>query len=76
MTEHTSVRGTVWFRAFTGQVSPMPGDPKSVLYSGCSAWRRQRKIPLRCSGSARALSLCPQWRSWPGGGLHARHTCP
>src|SRR6266478_2583997 len=31
MTEHTSVRGTVWFRAFTGQVSPMPGDPKSVL---------------------------------------------
>jgi len=31
MTEHTSVRGTVWFRALTGQVSPMPGDPKSVL---------------------------------------------
>ena len=31
MTEHTSVRGTVWFRAFTGQASPMPGDPKSVL---------------------------------------------
>src|SRR6266481_8202172 len=31
MTEHTSVRGTVWFRAFTGRASPMPGDPKSVL---------------------------------------------
>jgi malonate decarboxylase gamma subunit len=31
MIEHTSVRGTVWFRAFTGQASPMPGDPKSVL---------------------------------------------
>src|SRR6266403_225222 len=31
MNEHTSVRGTVWFRAFTGQASPMPGDPKSVL---------------------------------------------
>src|SRR5882757_1474230 len=31
MTEQTSVRGTVWFRALTGQMSPMPGDPKSVL---------------------------------------------
>ena len=31
MTEQTSVQGTVWFRAFTGQASPMPGDPKSVL---------------------------------------------
>ena len=31
MTEDTSVRGTVWFRALTGQMSPMPGDPKSVL---------------------------------------------
>jgi malonate decarboxylase gamma subunit len=31
MSEFTSVRGTVWFRAFTGQASPMPGDPKSVL---------------------------------------------
>src|SRR5258705_12073560 len=31
MTENTSVRGTVWFRAFTGRASPMPGDPKSVL---------------------------------------------
>jgi malonate decarboxylase gamma subunit len=31
MTEHTSVRGTVWFRALTGKASSMPGDPKSVL---------------------------------------------
>jgi biotin-independent malonate decarboxylase gamma subunit len=31
MSEFTSVRGTVWFRALTGQMSPMPGDPKSVL---------------------------------------------
>jgi biotin-independent malonate decarboxylase gamma subunit len=31
MIEHTSVRGTVWFRALTGQMLPMPGDPKSVL---------------------------------------------
>src|SRR5712672_3854078 len=31
MSEYTGVRGTVWFRAFTGQASPMDGDPKSVL---------------------------------------------
>ena len=31
MSEFTGVRGTVWFRAFTGQDAPMPGDPKSVL---------------------------------------------
>lgn len=31
MTEHTLLRGTVWFRALTGQASSMPGDPKSVL---------------------------------------------
>lgn len=31
MSEFTGVRGTIWFRAFTGQASPMPGDPKSVL---------------------------------------------
>ena len=31
MSEYTGVRGTVWFRAFTGQASPMSGDPKSVL---------------------------------------------
>ena len=31
MSEYTGVRGTVWFHAFTGQSSPMHGDPKSVL---------------------------------------------
>ena len=31
MSEHTGIRGTVWFRALTGQASPMPGDPDSVL---------------------------------------------
>src|SRR6202008_5038971 len=31
MSEYTGVRGTVWFRALTGQASPMPGGPKSVL---------------------------------------------
>src|SRR3981189_551578 len=31
MSEYTGVRGTVWFRALSGQASPMPGDPKSVL---------------------------------------------
>ncbi len=33
MSEFTGVRGTVWFRALTGQASPMPGDPRSVLTS-------------------------------------------
>ena len=31
MSEYVGIRGTVWFRALTGQTSPMPGDPKSVL---------------------------------------------
>ena len=31
MSEFTGIRGTVWFRALTGQAAPMPGDPKSVL---------------------------------------------
>src|SRR6202041_1265542 len=31
MSEHIGIRGTVWFRALTGQASPMPGDPDSVL---------------------------------------------
>src|SRR6202795_574416 len=31
MSEYTGVRGTVWFRAFTGHASPMIGDPNSVL---------------------------------------------
>ncbi len=31
MSEYTGVRGAVWFRALTGQSSPMVGDPQSVL---------------------------------------------
>jgi len=31
MSEYTGARGTVWFRALTGQAFPMPEDPKSVL---------------------------------------------
>jgi malonate decarboxylase gamma subunit len=31
MSEHNGIRGTIWFRALTGQASPMPGDPDSVL---------------------------------------------
>src|SRR3981189_132124 len=36
MSEYTGVRGTVWFHAFTGQSSPMRGDPKSVLAGDAS----------------------------------------
>ena len=46
MSEYTGVRGTVWFRAFTGHASPMIGDPKSVL---------TRDAPL---GSDHARFLC------------------
>jgi biotin-independent malonate decarboxylase gamma subunit len=31
MTEYTGIRGKAWFRALTGQDSPMAGDPESVL---------------------------------------------
>ena len=31
MTEYTGIRGKAWFRALTGQDSPMAGDPASVL---------------------------------------------
>jgi malonate decarboxylase gamma subunit len=31
MRKFTGVRGTAWFRAFTGRVDPMSGDPGSVL---------------------------------------------
>ena len=31
MTEYTGIRGKAWFRALTGQGSPMTGDPESVL---------------------------------------------
>ena len=33
MSDFTGLRGTVWFRALSGQASSMPGDPKSVLTS-------------------------------------------
>ena len=33
MSEYIGIRGRVWFRALTGQISPMPGDPESVLTS-------------------------------------------
>jgi biotin-independent malonate decarboxylase gamma subunit len=36
MSEYIGVRGTVWFRAFTGKASPMIGDPKSVLTADAS----------------------------------------
>src|ERR1700723_369625 len=36
MSEHTGIRGTVWFRALTGQASPMLGDPASVLTADAS----------------------------------------
>jgi malonate decarboxylase gamma subunit len=41
MSEFTGVRGTVWFRALTGQSSPMPGDPKSVLTSDALIGKEQ-----------------------------------
>jgi biotin-independent malonate decarboxylase gamma subunit len=31
MSDFQGIRGTVWFRAFTGKASPMPGEPHSVL---------------------------------------------
>jgi malonate decarboxylase gamma subunit len=31
MSEFTGIRGRVWFKALTGQDTPMPGDPPSVL---------------------------------------------
>jgi malonate decarboxylase gamma subunit len=46
MSEYTGVRGTAWFRALTGRVSPMSGDPKSVLTADA---------PL---GDGRARFLC------------------
>ncbi len=31
MSKFTGIRGRVWFKALTGQETPMPGDPPSVL---------------------------------------------
>jgi malonate decarboxylase gamma subunit len=44
MTEPTLVRGTVWFRALTGQASSMPGDPKSVLTADAQLGREQTRF--------------------------------
>ena len=44
MTEHTLVRGTVWFRALTGQASSMPGDPKSVLTADAPIGKEQARF--------------------------------
>jgi malonate decarboxylase gamma subunit len=46
MSEYTGVRGRVWFRALTGQDSPLAGDPKSVLTADA---------PI---GASRARFLC------------------
>jgi malonate decarboxylase gamma subunit len=44
MSEFTGVRGTVWFRAFTGKESPMPGDPKSVLTADAPLGKDQARF--------------------------------
>src|SRR5277367_4269077 len=44
MSEFTGVRGTVWFRALTGQASPFPGDPKSVLTSDAPIGQEQARF--------------------------------
>lgn len=36
MTDYTGARGPAWFRALTGEASPMLGDPKSVLAADAS----------------------------------------
>ena len=44
MTEHTLVRGTIWFRALTGQASSMPGDPESVLTADAPLGKEQARF--------------------------------
>ena len=44
MSEFTGIRGTVWFRALTGQASPMSGDPKSVLTSDAPIGKEQARF--------------------------------
>jgi malonate decarboxylase gamma subunit len=44
MSEFTGIRGAVWFRALTGQSSPMPGDPKSVLTSDAPIGKEQARF--------------------------------
>jgi biotin-independent malonate decarboxylase gamma subunit len=43
MSDFTGVRGTVWFRALTGQASPLP-DPKSVLTADASLGKDQARF--------------------------------
>jgi malonate decarboxylase gamma subunit len=31
MTEQSGIRGAAWFRALTGEATPLPGDPPSIL---------------------------------------------
>jgi malonate decarboxylase gamma subunit len=44
MSEFTGIRGTVWFRALTGQASPLPGDPKSVFTSDAPIGKEQARF--------------------------------
>jgi len=44
MSQFTGIRGTVWFRALTGQASPMSGDPKSVLTSDAPIGKEQARF--------------------------------
>jgi len=44
MTEHALVRGTIWFRALTGQASSMPGDPESVLTADAPLGKEQARF--------------------------------
>jgi len=44
MSDFTGVRGTVWFRALSGQASSMPGDPKSVLTADAALGKDQARF--------------------------------
>jgi malonate decarboxylase gamma subunit len=44
MSEFTGIRGTVWFRALTGQASLMHGDPKSVLTADAPLGKEQARF--------------------------------
>src|SRR6202789_4130361 len=50
MTEYTGIRGKAWFRALTGQDSPMAGDPESVLTADA---------PIGAAALARFLCVVP-----------------
>jgi malonate decarboxylase gamma subunit len=44
LSEYTGVRGTVWFRALTGNASPSSGDPKSVLTADAPLGKEQARF--------------------------------